>query len=48
MVEGRPAPFAGDTIQVGALDAYEAWCRGCYEPGHDRLSLTVSDHRTGA
>ena len=27
MVEGRPAPFAGDTIQVGALDAYEAWCR---------------------
>lgn len=35
LVGGQPAPFAGDTIQVGALDAYEARCRQCYEPGRD-------------
>jgi thymidine kinase len=35
LVDGRPAPFSGETIQVGALDAYEARCRGCYEPGED-------------
>jgi thymidine kinase len=35
LVNGRPAPFSGDTIQVGALDAYEARCRGCFEPGDD-------------
>jgi thymidine kinase len=33
LVGGEPAPFSGETIQVGALDAYEARCRGCYEPG---------------
>ncbi len=33
LVDGRPAPFSGETIQVGALDSYEARCRGCYEPG---------------
>jgi thymidine kinase len=32
LVDGRPAPFAGETIQIGALDAYEARCRACYEP----------------
>ena len=35
LVNGVPAPFSGDTIQVGALDAYEARCRGCFEPGAD-------------
>ena len=35
LVDGRPAPFAGPTIQVGALDSYEARCSGCYEPGTD-------------
>ncbi len=33
LVDGVPAPFDGATIQVGALDAYEARCRGCFEPG---------------
>ncbi len=33
LVDGVPAPFDGATIQVGALDAYEARCRGCFEQG---------------
>jgi thymidine kinase len=35
LVDGRPAPFGGATIQVGALDSYEARCRACFEPGAD-------------
>jgi thymidine kinase len=42
LVDGRPAPFDGATIQVGAIDAYEARCRSCYEPGSpDQLSLSA-------
>ena len=42
LVDGKPASFAGATIQVGALDSYEARCRGCFEPGTpDQLSLTA-------
>ena len=33
LVDGRPAPFSGETVQIGALDAYEARCRQCYQPG---------------
>jgi thymidine kinase len=33
LVDGRPAPFAGETIQIGALDSYEARCAACYESG---------------
>jgi thymidine kinase len=33
LVDGEPAPFGGETIQVGALDAYEARCAACYEGG---------------
>jgi thymidine kinase len=33
LVGGRPAPFSGETVQVGALDSYEARCVACYEPG---------------
>jgi thymidine kinase len=35
LVDGSPAPFEGATIQVGALDSYEARCRACFEPGTD-------------
>jgi thymidine kinase len=42
LVDGRPAPFAGETIQVGALDAYEARCAGCYQPGVQQRSLTLT------
>jgi thymidine kinase len=42
LVDGRPAPFAGETIQVGALDAYEARCASCYEAGVQQRPLTLS------
>jgi thymidine kinase len=33
LLDGKPAPFDGETVQIGALDSYEARCRACYEPG---------------
>jgi thymidine kinase len=33
LVDGRPAPFSGATVQIGALDSYEARCRACFRPG---------------
>jgi thymidine kinase len=33
LVDGEPAPFDGETIQVGALDSYEARCRSCHVVG---------------
>ena len=33
LVDGEPAPFDGETIQVGALDSYEARCRTCHVVG---------------
>jgi thymidine kinase len=41
LVDGEPAPFDGETIQVGALDSYEARCRACHEVGH--ADAPVSD-----
>jgi thymidine kinase len=32
LVDGKPAPFRGPTVQVGARDSYEARCSACYEP----------------
>jgi thymidine kinase len=41
LVGGRPAPFSDATIQVGALDAYQARCSSCYERGAaDALAAT--------
>ncbi len=45
LVDGRPAPFSGETVQVGARDSYEARCTSCYEPGFDAeplVALTLS------
>jgi thymidine kinase len=42
LVDGQPAPFAGETIQVGALDSYEARCRSCFQPGEDALGAAVA------
>jgi thymidine kinase len=43
LVNGHPAPFAGATVQIGALDSYEARCRSCYQPGSDaRLEAVAS------
>ena len=33
LVDGEPAPFDGATIQIGALDSYEARCSACYRAG---------------
>ena len=35
LVDGRPAPYSGETIVVGALDTYEARCRDCHSAGQD-------------
>ncbi|HST18570.1 MAG TPA: thymidine kinase [Gaiellaceae bacterium] len=39
LVDGEPAPFDGETIQVGALDSYEARCRACHSVTHDAAVL---------
>lgn len=33
LMDGKPAPFTGETIQVGAQDSYEARCFNCFEEG---------------
>jgi thymidine kinase len=33
LVDGRPAPYSGETVIVGAAEQYEARCRGCHEAG---------------
>jgi thymidine kinase len=33
LVNGKPAPYSGETVVVGAAEQYEARCRGCHEPG---------------
>lgn len=43
LVGGKPAPYDGETIVVGAADAYEARCRDCHEPGADVLGLSGTD-----
>jgi thymidine kinase len=39
LVDGKPAPYSGETVQIGALDSYEARCRACYEVGQDDAAL---------
>jgi len=35
LVDGRPAPYSGETVVVGAEEQYEARCRGGHESGAD-------------
>jgi thymidine kinase len=35
LVDGRPAPYSGETVLIGAEEQYEARCRECHEPGVD-------------
>jgi thymidine kinase len=42
LIDGRPAPAEGPTIQVGGLESYEARCRTCHEvPMEDRAQITL-------
>jgi thymidine kinase len=41
LVDGRPAPYSGETIVVGSLDSYEARCRDCHEAGADAAWLAA-------
>lgn len=31
LLNGKPAPFSGPTVQVGGIETYEARCRSCFE-----------------
>lgn len=41
LVDGRPAPYSGDTVVVGAAEQYEARCRDCHEAGADAVALVA-------
>ncbi|MBM3677187.1 MAG: thymidine kinase [Actinobacteria bacterium] len=39
LVAGRPAPYGGETIVVGAADTYEARCRDCHVANRGDVSI---------
>ena len=42
LIDGRPAPAEGPTIQVGGLESYEARCRVCHEvPSRARSQMRL-------
>jgi thymidine kinase len=41
LVDGRPAPYSGETIVVGANEQYEARCRDCHEPGEELAAVAA-------
>jgi thymidine kinase len=42
LLDGRPAPYSGETVVVGAAEQYEARCRSCHEPGADTLLISAA------
>jgi thymidine kinase len=42
LLDGRPAPYSGDTIVVGAAEQYEARCRDCHEAGADAAAAVAA------
>ena len=42
LVDGRPAPYSGETVVVGAAEQYEARCRGCHESGADAVLASAA------
>jgi thymidine kinase len=48
LIDGRPAPAEGPTIQVGGSESYEARCRKCHEvPPRDRAQVELPMGRRG-
>ena len=41
LVDGRPAPYSGATIVVGANEQYEARCRDCHEAGEALVTVAA-------
>ena len=42
LIDGRPAPAEGPTIQVGGAESYEARCRRCHDvPARDRAQVEL-------
>jgi thymidine kinase len=42
LVDGRAAPYSGETVVVGAAEQYEARCRGCHEQGADEAPVSAA------
>ena len=42
LVDGRPAPYPGETVVVGAAEQYEARCRDCHEPGTNAQAVAAA------
>ena len=42
LVDGRPAPYSGATIVVGANEQYEARCRDCHEAGPQEAGAALA------
>lgn len=40
LIDGRPAPAEGPTIQIGGLESYEARCRACHQVPSQALAQT--------
>jgi thymidine kinase len=48
LIDGRPAPAEGPTIQVGGAETYEARCRACHDvPAVDRQQAEMPLDRQG-
>ena len=41
LVDGRPAPYSGETVVVGAAEQYEARCRDCHDTGADAVLVAA-------
>jgi thymidine kinase len=41
LLDGRPAPYSGKTIEVGAAEQYEARCRDCHQAGADAIAAVA-------
>jgi len=42
LVDGRPAPYSGATVVIGAAEQYETRCRNCHEPGADAAAAAAA------